>query len=201
MNLSNLRTLSGFSDLNENELRALGGYVTERWVRIGTLLQDYGHSVTGLALVTQGEIQTMQVARDLALLVELLGPGRWLGTEAIADAGPSVLTARALSDVRLLSLPLEQLERIRSQPTPAGLRLLRSIVTSAAQSEARQSELAAHAMTVQQRHVRPGRGELTAMGFAKVSFALQPVAVTDRNGVEVVQHDGVAVAANFRPIR
>jgi hypothetical protein len=82
-----------------------------------------------------------------------------------------------------------------------GLRLLRSLVASAAATEARQSQLAAQAVALQQKHLRPGRSELAAMGFAKVAFAIQPAAGADRSGVEVVQHDGVAVAANFRPLR
>lgn len=201
MNLSGLRALPGWADLGEGELRGLAHYVAERWVRVGTLLQDFGHPLTGLALITQGEVQTMMVARDMALLVELLGPGRWLGTEALADAGTALVTARALSDVRVLVMPIEQFERARNQPTPVGLRLLRSVVASAAATEARQSQLAAQAVALQQKHLRPGRNELTAMGFAKVSFAIQPASAAKRSGVEVVQHDGVAVAANFRPLR
>lgn len=201
MNLSSLRALAGWSDLAEGELRGLGNYVTERWIRVGTLLQDFGHPLTSLALITQGEVQTMMVARDMALLLELLGPGRWLGTEALADAGTALVTARALTDVRVLILPIEQFERLRNQPTPIGLRLLRTVVASAAVTEARQSQLAAQAVALQQKHLKPGRSELAAMGFAKVAFAIQPVSAAKRSGVEVVHHDGVAVAANFRPIR
>jgi CRP-like cAMP-binding protein len=201
MNLSSLRALAGWGDLGEGELRGLANYVTERWVRVGTLLQDFGQPLAGLALITQGEVQTMMTARDMALLVELLGPGRWIGTEALADGGNALVTARALTDVRVLILPMEQFERVRNQPTPVGLRLLRSLVASAAATEARQSQLAAQAVALQQKHLRPGRSELAAMGFAKVAFAIQPAAGADRSGVEVVQHDGVAVAANFRPLR
>ncbi len=199
MNLASLRTLAGWGDLGEGELRALGAYVTERWLRVGAVLQEAGQQPNSLALVTQGEVQTMMVERDMALLLELLGPGRWVGSEILADTGPTLVTARALSDVRVLSLPLEQFERVRQQPSPVGLRLMRSLVASAATTEARQAQVAAHALALQQKHAKPGRNELATLGFSRVSFAVQPAA--DRGGVEVVQHDGVAVAASFRPIR
>lgn len=201
MNLATLRTIPGWGDLSESELRVLGHSVTERWLRVGTPLQEAGHPVGGLSLITQGEAQTMMMARDMALMVELLTPGRWLGTEVLSEGGPALLSARAMTDVRVLNLPLEQFERMRSQPSPLALRLMRSLVASAAASEARLGQVAAHAAALQQKHLRPGRGELTTLGFAKVSFAIQPTAAADRTGVEVVQHDGVAVAANFRPLR
>lgn len=178
MNLTAMRQLDGWADLGESELRSLGSYGVERWFRAGAPLQEPGVGIHGLAMITQGEVQSLFVVKDLALKVELLGPGRWLGSEAWTDGASSLLSFRALSDVRIVVLPMDQVERLRTNPTPLALRLFRSLLLSTAQTEARLGGLSAQAAALQQPAHKPGRHELMSLGFAKL-----------------------AIAANFRPLR
>lgn len=202
MNLATMRQLPGWSDLGDGELRSLAGYSTERWFRAGASLQEPGAVIPGLAMITQGEVQSLILVKDLALKVELLEPGRWLGSEAMTESATSLLSLRTLSDVRIMVVAMEQIERLRANPTPLGLRLFRSLLLSTAQSEARLGGLSVQAAALQQAALKPSRQELLALGFAKLSIGVQTSMVSaDRNGVELVQHDGVAIAANFRPLR
>ena len=202
MNLTAMRKLEGWSDLAESELRNLSNYGVERWFRAGTALQEPGTVLPGLALVTQGEVQSLFLVKDLALKVELLGPGRWLGSEAWTEGASSLLSLRALSDVRIIMVALDQLERLRTNPTPLALRLFRSLAVSTAQTEGRLGSLSAHATALQQTAPKLGRHELMSLGFAKLAIGVQTSLVAgDRNGVELVQRDGVAITANFRPLR
>ena len=202
MNLTTMRQLPGWGDLGEGELRSLGNYGVERWFRAGASLQEPGTAIPGLAMITQGELQSLLLVKDLALKVELLGPGRWLGTEAMTEGASSFLSARAMSDVRIVVVGMEQVERLRASPTPLSLRIFRSLLLSTAQTEARLGALSAQVAALQAAAAKPTRHDLLTLGFAKLSIGVQSAAAPlDRNGVELVQHDGVAIAANFRPLR
>lgn len=202
MNLTTMRQMPGWSDLGEGELRSLGNYGVERWFRAGAPLQEQGTAIPGVALITQGDLQTLMLVKDLALKVELLGPGRWLGTEAMTEATTSYLSARAMSDVRVVVIGMDQIERLRATPTPLSLRIFRSLLLSTAQTEARMGALSAQVVELQAATAKPSRHDLLSFGFAKLSIGVQSAAAPlDRNGVELVQHDGVAIAANFRPLR
>jgi hypothetical protein len=96
----------------------------------------------------------------------------------------------------------EQVERLRTNPTPLSLRIFRSLMLSTAQTEARLGALSAQVASLQAAAAKPTRHDLLTLGFAKLSIGVQSAAAPlDRNGVELVQHDGVAIAANFRPLR
>lgn len=205
MNVQQLRALPGWQKVGEAEGTALVQAGSDRWIRAGQAAVEAGKLCVGPLLIASGEVQVLFEVADMGLAVVVLGPGDWLAPETAYDSNPPVLGARALSDVRALSLPREQVDRIRNLPQGVAVRLTRTLLQSQAKIAA---ALGLHAAPwLQKAHDKRqmNRADLVDLGMQRLAQATQAVlpsgAQPASKQVELIGHEGPAIAANFRPIR
>ncbi len=202
MNLNQLRALAGWSQISDAEGTALVQAGNDRWIRAGHLAVEAGRACAGPLLIASGEVQLLFEIEGMGLAVAVLGPGDWLAPEAAFDNMPALLGARALTDTRALQLPREQVDRLRNLPLGLAVRLTRGLLRSQVKISA---ALGLHAApwlqkANEKRTLAPA--DLVELGMTRV-VAPAPQA-TERpasNQVELIGHEGPAIAANFRPLR
>jgi CRP-like cAMP-binding protein len=81
--------------------------------RAGTVLYSQGASVPGLFALVEGQIAvTRWVDPDREVLLHVGDPGLWFGEISVLTGKPSLVAVAAHTDVRLLLLPIQEIERI-----------------------------------------------------------------------------------------
>ena len=205
MTPNQIRTVPGWEDANDGEIQMLLNACAERWHRGGTVLIDGAKPAIGAMLIVSGDLQSSVEVGDMAMPVEVLGPGHWIGTVSALDEGVEGLTIRAVSEARVLVMSREGLERFRSQPSPMALRAYRMMVRSMYTSMGKLTASVAQVQRAQAEKKKMTRSEMTNIGFSRLSQLAQQAAgreaVPAQRSVEIVQHEGVPIAANFRAMR
>ena len=199
-----IRAIPGWEDAVDGEINMLVAACAERWHRVGAMIIDGAKPAIGAMLVVSGELQTMFEVGDMALPVETLGPGTWIGTVSAFEEGAELLSVRAVQETRVMVLSREGLERMRAQPSPMSLRIQRAIVKTMHSSLAKLAPFVAQVQRLSTERRKHTKADLTALGFARLTQNAQAAAARDQSGgrsVELVQHEGVAIAANFRALR
>jgi len=107
-----------FARLAPGEAAALSGLLTARTVQAHQPIFWIGDPGSDFFIVQRGEVVLLyqdEVGREATLGV--LGPGEFFGEISLLDGGPRTATARARTDVELLSLGREQFhEFLRRHP-------------------------------------------------------------------------------------
>lgn len=199
-----VRAIPGWEDSTEGEVQGLLTACAERWHRVGAMLIDGSKPAMGAMMVVSGEVQLLFEVGDMALPLEVFGPGHWIGLTSALDEGNEGLSARAVNDVRVLVMGREGIDRLRAQPSPISLRVYRAILQSQFQSMGKLSPTMAQVQRFQAEKRKLGKADLIAMGFSRLTQSAQVAAMAGKEpgrAVELVQHEGVAIAANFRAMR
>lgn len=202
MTPNQVRAVPGWEDANDGEIQMLINACAERWHRGGAVLIDGNKPAIGAMLVVSGELQSSVECGDMAMPIEVLGPGTWIGTVSALEEGIEGLTIRAVSEVRVLVMSREGLERFRAQPSPMSLRVYRMMVRSMYTAIGKLTVAVAQVQRAQTEKRKLTRSDMTNIGFSRLSQSAQQAAgreaVSPGRSVEIVQHDGVPIAANFR---
>lgn len=114
MDAQELGQVSLFSDLGEEDLRALSTYVDEVTVSEGKHLVDEGGYAYDLFVIVEGTAQVI-VAGDV---VAELGPGDFFGEAGVLEKQQRNATVVAKTRMRLLTLTGWDLRRMRRQLSP-----------------------------------------------------------------------------------
>jgi CRP-like cAMP-binding protein len=98
-----LRRLPLFSDLGEDELRAVGAAATERHVDRGRIVIRRGDPCLGFHSILYGQVKLAFVSpQGHEKVIEILGPGKSFGEAVMFMDKPYFVTATALEDCLLL---------------------------------------------------------------------------------------------------
>jgi CRP-like cAMP-binding protein len=98
-----LRRLPLFSDLGEDELRAVGAAATERRVERGRDVVQRGDPCLGFHSILYGQVKLAFVSpQGQEKVIEILGPGKTFGEAVMFMDKPYFVTATALEDCLLL---------------------------------------------------------------------------------------------------
>jgi len=203
MTPTQVRALPGWSDAVDGEISSLIQMCAERWHRVGAVVIDGSKAAPGAMMVVSGELQATIEVGDMALPVHTLGPGAWIGTLSALDEGVEMLSLRATSEARVLLVGREGMERLRTHPSPLSLRIHRGMVKTMQALQGKVSPLVAQVQRLAAERRKHTRADLLAIGFARLTQSAQQASRDGPAGrtVEVVQHEGVPVAANFRALR
>jgi len=123
-----LRRVPLFADVPEEVLGRLAQAADEREVPAGTELTHEGRHEGYFFVVVSGTVRIERGGR----VVNTLGPGDFLGSIALVDAGPRTATSVAETDCRLLTITNEQFRELLDA-SPA----LRNAVLEAAEHNLR----------------------------------------------------------------
>ncbi|MSQ82813.1 MAG: Crp/Fnr family transcriptional regulator [Myxococcales bacterium] len=201
MNAAQLQTVPGLVGLSDRDAVALAGMGVDRWFRAGSTVGEADHPDTGALLVVAGEAKLLLEVADLSLPFATLSPGDWWNCDAIYEHATSPFSLRALTDVKAFVVLREQLAELGARPAAMGQQLLRAMLL--AQLRIAQA-LAPHAVRWQQTAAakrKPNRKDILDLGMAKLVAAVARGEVQPHNQVEVIGHQGAAVAASFRQNR
>ncbi len=205
MNVQQLRALPGWQRVTDAEGTGLVQAGGDRWIRAGQAVVEAGKPCVGPQLIASGEVQVLFEVADMGLAVVVLGPGDWIAPESAFDNTPPILGARALSDTRTLALPREQVERLRTMPQGVAVRLTRTLLQSQSKIAAALGEHAAPWLQRAHDKRQLSRADLTDLGMQRLVQPTQAVPMAGgqpaSKQVEIIGHEGPAIAANFRPIR
>ncbi len=199
-----IRAIPGWEDAADGEINNLFAVCAERWHRVGAMLIDGAKPAIGAMMIVSGELQTMFEVGNMALPIETLGVGDWVGTVSTFEDGAELFSVRAVTESRVLVLTREGLDRMKAQPSPTSLRIQRAIVKSMHSSLAKLAPLVSQVQRLNTEKRKHTKADLIALGFARLTQTAQIAASRDGpagRGVELVQHDGVAIAATFRAMR
>jgi CRP-like cAMP-binding protein len=114
MDAQELSRIPLFSDLSEEDLRALSTYADEVSVSEGKHLVDQGGYAYDLFAIVEG---TAQVIADGEVVAEL-GPGDFFGETGVLDKEQRNATVVAKTRMRLVTLSGWDLRRMRQQLAP-----------------------------------------------------------------------------------
>lgn len=119
--IDTLRRVSFCADLTEAALSALAAIAVPLHRQAGTLIQLEGEPAEAMYIVAQGRVKIARLATNgREQVLHVAAPGHHFNTVPIFDGGPCPANAEALTDVRLLMLPLPDLRAVvESQPTLA----------------------------------------------------------------------------------
>ncbi|MFS2025063.1 Crp/Fnr family transcriptional regulator [Massilia sp. CT11-137] len=103
-----LRRLPLFSDLGEEELRAVGAAATERHVGRGRTIVERGDPCEGFHSILYGQVKLAFISpQGQEKVIEILGPGKTFGEAVMFMEKPYFVTATALEDCLLLHVRKE----------------------------------------------------------------------------------------------
>jgi CRP-like cAMP-binding protein len=103
-----LRRLPLFSDLGEDELRAVGAAATERHVDRGRAIVERGDPCEGFHSILYGQVKLAFISpQGQEKVIEILGPGKTFGEAVMFMEKPYFVTATALEDCLLLHVRKE----------------------------------------------------------------------------------------------
>ncbi|MBM4345537.1 MAG: hypothetical protein FJ100_19370 [Deltaproteobacteria bacterium] len=198
MNASLLQGLPGWSGLSDREAIALAGLGVDRYFRAGSVVGVPHQADSAPLLVVAGEAKLLLEVGELSLPVATLGPGDWWNVDAAFELVGCALSLRALTDVKGFLLPREIWAGLGNRQAGLGLHLLRQVLSSQLRITA---DLAPHAARWQHAAAakrKPTRKDILELGMVKL---IAPTARADARGqreVELVGHQGPAIAAAFK---
>lgn len=103
-----LRRLPLFSDLGDDELRAVGAAATELHVDRGRTIVERGARCLGFHSILYGQVKLAFISQQgQEKVVEILGPGKTFGEAVMFMDKPYFVTATALEDCLLLHVAKE----------------------------------------------------------------------------------------------
>lgn len=204
MTNNQVRAIAGWEDAADGEIQLLLNACAERWHRAGSVLIDGSKPAIGAMLVVSGELQSAVETGDMAMPIDHVGPGAWLGVVSALEDAPEGLTVRAVTEVRVLVMSREHVERFRTQPSPLSMRIYRAMARTLYSANSKLIGAVAQVQRLQSERRKLTKHDMMAIGFSKLSQSAQQAAGRDptkERAVEIVQHDGVPIAANFRAMR
>lgn len=107
-----LRSVSLFEKLPEDDLERLSASLTECELTRGDTLFCEGDVGDKAYIITSGEIEILKAAADRQVRIAVLGEGIIIGEMALLTAEPRNATARAASDVTLVSIPKKTFDEV-----------------------------------------------------------------------------------------
>jgi CRP/FNR family transcriptional regulator, cyclic AMP receptor protein len=124
--IGQLRRVSFCARLPEGAVRALAGIAVPVARPAGTVLQLEGDPADVMYVVAAGQVRIARIAANgREQVLNVIGPGGHFNTVPMFDGGLCPANAEALTDVALLALPREALQRVVEAHPPLALALLR----------------------------------------------------------------------------
>lgn len=121
-----LRQISFCADLPDPTIDSLAAIAVSLRRPAGTLIQLEGDPADAMYIVAQGRVKIARVATSgREQVLHILTPGQHFNAVAVFDGGPCPANAEALTDVLLLALPRDAMQRVVEQHPPLALALLR----------------------------------------------------------------------------
>jgi aspartate ammonia-lyase len=118
--IQTLQASAVFGDLESWVLELVAGVARWRSVAGGDLLFASGDPGAAMFVVAEGRLEVRATAEDGSGVVMVLGPGEVVGEAALLDESPYSATARALSPLRAVELPVAQVrERLAADGAAA----------------------------------------------------------------------------------
>ena len=137
-----LHSVDLFSGLDDAALSDLSGDLTSCSLANGETLFEEGDAGDTAYLVTSGEVEILKASEDRTVRIALSGPGILVGEMSLLTGEPRNASARAATDVELLSIPRASLDALLERDTRAVRALFDVFITRwrEQQSRLRQSE-------------------------------------------------------------
>ncbi len=198
MNAAQLQGLPGWSEVGDREAIVVASMGVDRYFRAGTVVGAALQSDSAPLLVVTGEAKLLLEVGDLSLPVATLGPGDWWNADAAFEQVGCAFSLRALTDVKTFLLPREAWTDLGSRQAAVGLHLLRQLLAAQLRIGAALAPHTSrwqHAAAVRR---KPTRKDILELGMVKL---VAPAGRGDPRGereVEVVGHQGPAIAAAFK---
>ena len=114
-----LRSVPLFEKIPDADLARLSSSLTECVLVNGDTLFDEGDVGDKAYIITSGEIEILKAAADRQVRIAVVGEGIIIGEMALLTAEPRNATARAASDVKLVSIPKENFDEVLETSAPA----------------------------------------------------------------------------------
>ena len=97
-------------------------------VNAGTVLQEIGQKAKSVFFVHSGQVRVHQIGRDHeARLVEILGPGEWLGSNALASDDSNDTRATAVVATVVTEVPADRVMAALERNSLAAVELIRQL--------------------------------------------------------------------------
>jgi len=127
VSIDDLRATFLFEAFSDDQLRWLAGHAEEVVCPAGTAAVTEGDPADALWVLLEGEMQVIRkVAGRDTVMATGTAPGTWAGWLPVFD-GPSQVTARLVSDSRLLRIPKETVRQLLHGGFPVASHLLAGI--------------------------------------------------------------------------
>ena len=114
-----LRSVPLFEKIPDADLERLSSSLTECVLVSGDTLFDEGDIGDKAYIITSGEIEILKAAADRQVRIAVVGEGIIIGEMALLTAEPRNATARAASNVKLVSIPKENFDEVLETSAPA----------------------------------------------------------------------------------
>jgi CRP-like cAMP-binding protein len=124
-----LRSVSIFADLTEDEFRRIGGLCADSSCAAGEIVFVEHTEGSEMFLILEGRVSIqLELANeeDVMPLVSL-GKGEVFGELSVVDASPRSATARALEDSRFLVLKKKDFDDLMESDHTLGFKVMRSV--------------------------------------------------------------------------
>lgn len=130
LHAADLRTFPGLSDMSDAELEAFCAVASGIELPRDTVLFEQGTTGDTCFAIVRGEVEVSKQLQGTSMVLDLLGPGAFVGQDALVDRAARSVTARAVEDTLVIELGREGVQRLLGFHDQVILRLLEMIAVS-----------------------------------------------------------------------
>ncbi len=130
LHASDLRDMPGLSDFTDAELEAFCLVSTGRIFPPGAALFLQGTAGDACFAIVRGSVEVTKDLNGVPTVLDVLGPGTFLGQDALADRTTRSVTARAKEETLAIELVREEVQRLLGFHDQVALRLLELIAVT-----------------------------------------------------------------------
>jgi signal transduction histidine kinase len=123
-----LKKIPLFAGLTGEECAAVAEMVEEVRLKADEILFEEGASGQHAYVIMEGELEIIKEASDRQVLIAVRGPGEVIGEIALIEEAPRMATARARSDLVLLAIDKQELDRLLEQSRSVLNALFRNVL-------------------------------------------------------------------------
>ena len=117
LHAADLKGMPGMAELSEAELQAFCSVASGLSLAKDAVLFEQGAMGDTCFAIVRGSVEVSKQLQGTSMVLDRLGPGAFVGQDALADRAARSVTARAVEDTLVIELGRDGVQRLKCRPT------------------------------------------------------------------------------------